>query len=362
MSITPALTTRYDSDSPLSPAHKVPDALLWQYYLCHTSKTLAAAGTNPSHAEMWQNAVPAVAFNNAPAAHAMMALTALDLGSTEGAMDFSGYDYLATASMHYTTAIERLRTSIKSIENMNADAMLACSMILIPCGLAFAQRQGGCTAVREWIPHLRGFRSVGNAITAESPQRAVDYRLIPFPQMGIPPPSFHTPSNGDEAPSGAPLLLFHSLQRGRKAALEDLMFSIEDVNGDQDDFDAEPYVKAVVELEYVMDFFLECNVTNFFRAIFTWPIQVPLSFVKLLSREDELALAIYAHWLVATLMLDEHWWLREFGSVQIERISALLVRENSPHAHLLRWPRKMLDEWRAICTLTRDWETPEITF
>jgi hypothetical protein len=108
--------------------------------------------------------------------------------------------------------------------------------------------------------------------------------------------------------------------------------------------DSAIYASAVTALEHVVDYILAYPVTNLFRAIFIWPIWVPPEFIDLLLRHDGVALAIYAHWLVLTMALDDLWWLKGFGSGQIERLAESEVRLGRSGSNgLWLWPVEMLN-------------------
>lgn len=49
------------------------------------------------------------------------------------------------------------------------------------------------------------------------------------------------------------------------------------------------------------------------RSIFTWPCRVSSTFVELLKHEYKPALAVYAHFLVFTIVLEEIWWIGDMG-------------------------------------------------
>jgi hypothetical protein len=92
-----------------------------------------------------------------------------------------------------------------------------------------------------------------------------------------------------------------------------------------------------------VDYILAYPVVNLFRAVFIWPIWVPSEFIELLANNDRLALAIYAHWLVLTMTLEDLWWLDGFGSGQIERLAGGEGRSGrNDTEELWAWPIEML--------------------
>lgn len=325
---------------------KAPDVLLWQHYLSYASKSIVASSTDPAHAQMWESTVPAIAFCELTASHAMMAFSALSL-SCKTSRDVTLYDFRATADFHYYQCLAHLRASASVLDEVSADAVLASAMILIPCGLALAQTSTLKYPVYDWIYHLRGFRALGVAIYGEV-QHAGQYRLIPFPQAGIPDAVSHEPNLGGGALWGYGVLLFHRIRESQSAALDSLEAANADSCNQRDAADIKASTAAIEALRYVMKYTLECRVSNLFRAVFTWPIQISSRAIELGCRRDPFALAIYAHWLVLTMLLEDLWWIDSFGQDRIERISLESEQADKPYAHLIRWPVKMRRMWRSL--------------
>ncbi|KAK4972852.1 transcription factor [Elasticomyces elasticus] len=337
-------------------AQRAPDALLWQYYLVHASKTMTATSTDRAHAQMWESSVPAVAFNHPVASHAVMAFSALCMYTTSSTKGGS-YELLATAKLHYCRSLQLLGASLPVTEEISVDAVLACAMTLIPVGLTLAQFNTGITAAGDklaitpqldWLYHLRGWRTLGSSI---APRLAdSDTLLIPFPQPGI-PESDHEDNYGGGALWTLSTSLFHTLRASWRDALANLSAAI--ANPDNPDLhrdavDIEACTMAITALEYVMEYTLECRVSNFFRAVFAWPSKVPQRFFDMVTSLDHLALAIHAHWLVLTMLLEDLWWVKDFGADRIERLAIWYDRVESPYAHLLSWPVEVRKDWRSL--------------
>ncbi len=68
---------------------------------------------------------------------------------------------------------------------------------------------------------------------------------------------------------------------------------------------AEECRAALESLEFVMDYTLECRVSNLFRAVFTWPVLITPAFADLLTTWNQAALAIFTHWLVLVMLLND---------------------------------------------------------
>lgn len=321
----------------------IPDALLWQYYLAHASKTITASSTDPAHTRMWAESIPAIAFSSAVVSHALMAFSAFCLCASPSSTSRKP-ELRATAERHYYRSVKLLRSSLTAAGEREADVVLACAMVLIPCSLALVgcdDRESFC--VQDWACHLRGWRMIGASIYGEVGSAA---KVIPYPQPGIPDADDlpeRVLGGGDVWTLSMPLM--KEIQGWWPGAVASLKSAVESHcwYSAGDAANATVYTSAITALEHVVDYILAYPVVNLFRAVFIWPIWVPPDFIQLLAQHDDLALAIYSHWLVLTMTLEDLWWLEGFGSGQIERLSGRAARsEGSEFDELWSWPVEML--------------------
>jgi hypothetical protein len=323
-------------------ARRAPDALLWQYYLRRASQTISTTDTDPRHTKMWEISVPAVGFSNSLVSHAIMAFSAFCMSSA--AAGAASYDFRTTGQMHYHQALRRMQASLPFLGRDNADAVLACAMVLIPCGLALAHGGESIERSDDWLHHLRGFRTLGAAIYQG--EKSTADRLVPYPQQGIPDSGMKGLVVGNDVILAAPLLA--RIRRSWRDALETLKVAVDRAGVAMDVADSEACVAAIKSLSYAMNYTLGCKVSNLFRAVFTWPILVSSHFCNLVARRDHIALAIYSHWLVLTMLVEEKWWVGEFGSERIEDILVEFKRVGGPFIPLLEWPVRMMTDWRGM--------------
>jgi hypothetical protein len=315
---------------------------------------------------MWAETVPAIAFSSPVVSHALMAFSALCLGSSQRRRSKSlARDLRATAQSHYYQAVKLLRSSLDAVERgrapVEADVVLACGMVLIPCGLALARdgigsrHEEGGFEVGEWVWHLRGWRVVGASLYGDKDDGGLDSTrcLIPYPQPGIPDRvDLRGPKTRTERCSKASIPFLDLVRSSWPYAVEKLKLAVDSRSRyDDDSANTRTYLSAISALEYVVDYILDFPVTNLFRAIFIWPILISPEFIELLTSNDDLALAIYTHWLAITMAVEDLWWLEGFGSGQIERLVRRADSIGSWGAELLDWPVEMLEEWRALSGL-----------
>jgi hypothetical protein len=324
-------------------ARRAPDALLWQYYLRQASRTISTTDTDPRHTKMWESSVPTVGFSNALVSHAIMAFSAFCMSSKPGA-ETASYDFRTTGQLHYYQALKQMQASLPFLGRDNADAVLACAMVLIPCGLALAHGGESVERSDDWLHHLRGFRTLGAAIYQG--EKSTDDRLVPYPQQGIPDSGMKELVVGNDAIFLPPLLA--CIRRSWRDALGDLNVAVDRVGILVNAVDRKTHLAAIKSLEYAMNYTLCCKVPNLFRAVFTWPILLSSHFCDLVARRDHLALAIYSHWLVLTMLVEDKWWIGEFGSERIEATLVEFRRVESSFIPLLEWPVRVLTERRAL--------------
>jgi hypothetical protein len=219
-------------------------------------------------------------------------------------------------------------------------------MVLIPCGLALVGSDAGAVfSLQDWACHLRGWRVIGASIYGEVDAAS---KLIPYPQPGIPDVD-DLPERiaGSERLWMAEVPLMGEIRCSWTEAMGRLRGAVDShcgYGGGGDAADATIYTSAITALEHVVDYILAYPVVNLFRAVFIWPVWIPPEFVELLANDDGLALAIYAHWLVLTMTLDDLWWLEGFGSGQIEKLTESEERlGRKDFDGLWVWPVEMLD-------------------
>ena len=336
----------------LRPTYRqVPDGLLFQYYLRHVSGTLATTHTDTWLAELWQSAVPAVAFTNPGTSHAIMALSALYMSSSNMNAGTSSLDYLATAELHYSMALANLRTSIENLKHISIDAILACCITLVPCSLAMARGPTVKNLFGDWIFHMRGFATLGDTLTSSSRPDESRHQLIRYPQPNN--PGLDLPATGS---TNQPSLrdsrsLLRNIQQDRHEVIEKLRLLVAGLESEPSSLDTQVHLEAIERLDFLFSFITECDVSNYTRAVFHWVVQIPARFVRLLADMDGVALIVFAHWLVPILAVEEvWWWLRGcgspgFGSSRIQTIADVLDQVQSPYRHLLVWPMKMAEQW-----------------
>ncbi|KAF2721642.1 hypothetical protein K431DRAFT_312481 [Polychaeton citri CBS 116435] len=349
--ILPSLSMKAIEDQASSayflPAHRVPDPHLWQHYLEHTSNTLTSGMDGSSGAKLWKSTVPAIAFSDPSVSHAVMALSALCLSSSNETAAGLQFDSDATADFHYYRALKHLQRSVQDLGQNNADEVLASTLVLIPCSLAWAQKRNVFGPKSEWLCHLRGFRTLAEVINDSARDEHQQSRLISL-QTG-PDVLRMLAIDGLFTGRKSSLLssrvasLRSSITKSGKGAIEKLWMAIASSKYHHGPAQ-ESYSATVSKLVSTMDQLLNHPASDDFQIIFDWAIQIPAKFVELMTSGDHLALAITAYWLVLTLLLDELWFTNDFGAFRLNKVFTILERDKSTFLVLLDWPREILLE------------------
>ena len=302
---------------------------------------------------MWRTGVPSVAFAYRGASHAIMAVSALCMALSEGhAGSSSPYDHQATVELHYDEAVKDLRTSMEALNETNIDAILACCMTLIPCSLAIAAITQEARLIGDWILHIRGFATLGDSLTGSDagedsipPSPSLD-QLVTYPQPSNPGLDMAVRSLTNMVPQSSRILQLQNIYQPAQSSMENLRRGLNPRWSTLSAEDIKVCLTALDELKAVFGYALQGRATNYSRAVLRWLVIVPARFVQLLLDEADAALVISAHWLVTTLVLDNLWWMKGFGSSRIHSIVERLKRSGSVYQTCMDWPLEMLQRLR----------------
>ncbi len=327
---------------------QVPDGLFFQYYLRHVSGTLATTA-KVSVADLWQTAVPAIAFTHPDASHGITALSALCMGSNHhsanSTMMAASPDFERTAELHYTAALADLRASIEAPDHSSVDAVLACCITLVPCGLARARRPTADNLIGDWLFHMRGLWTLGETLSAPSRPDDQHQQIVPWPQHDSPGLDHPSTELADQLVRPIPSVV-QAIHRGRYEVIERLQRLVTRPEAQIPPDGLQVYLEATSRLVVLYNYITEGPVGNYTRAVFHWAVMSSPRFVQLLADQDGTALTVLPHWLVAMIAEENSWWwLVGFGSSRIRLIADILEKAQSPCRDLLIWPMEMVERW-----------------
>ena len=329
----------------------IPSNDLAQHYLTHTTATLVATSTRDSHYDFWRTVVPALAYTSSPVQHGMLALAALCLHFHTASSSDHPSKYLEAAVTYGNLTLKECGEQLRGLRSSLTNSVLTSSRILCALGFAFfrIRRQNGATIMDPeswlWLWNLRGVYVVHNTILALYKNYDA---LIARDLRPDPPPTSGTDDGRSEKTMKCRHPLFcriqNSYQYGFIKLRTGLRSRLSGLNKEQ----AADLFCAVDVLQEITEHICLENTCNYFREMCVWPCQIPQGFVHMLLEGNALALAVYAHWLVLVILVEDLWWVKDMGRAGIREIVAMsskLPSESDNVGHpLLHWPQCILDD------------------
>lgn len=320
----------------------VSDTELARHYFTHTVDTLAVSSTRTDQHDMWRAVLPALAYNSIAVRRGMLTLAAMDLyfHSSEDAV--AAAKWLEVAEHHGEIFVRESRRQLRELLPSEINSSVACSRLLGILGLAFyhVHRSTGSTladgASWTWLQLIRGVRPVNIAIaeSGQSIDHAFSIDLLPEVGFeGLPQP----PTGYMAMECTHPLLgIVQQSWPERLTALQQMIGNYhEKLIGD----DIRDLNVVIVMLDRILSHLSSGQMHSVFRTVVTWPAIVPKGFLDMLIGCSPVALAVYAHWLVLVILLDNCWWMDNMGRDVIREICELLSDEDSEIQMVLQWPR-----------------------
>lgn len=329
----------------------IQDTELAKYYLTHTVQTFAGGGIWEDQSDMWRILIPAVALTCPVVRQGMLTLAAICLHH-ESSPDHSGehcLEYLEAAEAHGKTFVKESRQKLQDFqEGLNTqdqDSLLACSRLLCVLGFAFfrTHRQNGTTladpAAWTWLHLLRGVKTSYVAVVEAG--RPVDEV---FMRDTTPPLCYHQPI--PRMGVGCKNIYFRYVQQSRRGFIDALRSTLRRDWSSLGDQETEDLSAAIDLLHQVTEQICSQQLQSLLHIICTWPADIPGGFVDMLVAESPPALAVYAHWLMLMVLVEDLWWIDDMGRAGIRDIIARCPDAEGDARSLLMWPQQMLDVGR----------------
>ncbi len=362
----------------------IADSTLLAHYCQRTSRTLGGAAKSDTRAEVWRQGIPYVAYRHQCVLHAIAAIAAMHvwcerirqppqfiLGSQYIETSFHVAPrndselltrrYLHQATIHHGHCLRWFQQELRSVTEQNVDAVLACSALLAPFGLAYYQverrriqnrqievhaapgksqglleqdeqcrcgrQRGNVTIDLGWFNLLRGIQPCLRAINI---QGVCDSAILPLFQWSEDEQHITLQSQvlgqatsiiNDKPTVPRQPLLPIILAEGN-AALTSLHKQLESIRMQREAFSAgqqfslssnlEACLEAAKTLRIVARQVFMVKASNH-RFLMSWISRLDNTFVNLLVENDILALAVYAHFLVYATLLQYLWWVGDLG-------------------------------------------------
>lgn len=136
---------------------------------------------------------------------------------------------------------------------------------------------------------------------------------------------------------------FHYVQQSRRGFIDALRFTLHRDWSSLGDQKTEDLGAAIDLLYQVTEQICSQQLQSLLRTICTWPADIPRSFVNMLVGGSPPALAVYAHWLMLMVLVEDLWWVDDIGRAGIRDIIAICSDADRDVRSLLIWPQQMLD-------------------
>ena len=275
-----------------------------------------------------------------------LAAICLHYESSPNRLDEQCLEYLEAAEAHGKTFVKESRQKLQNFEkglNMqDQDSILACSRLLSLLGFAFfrTHRENGTTlsdpAAWTWLHLLRGVKTSYLAVVEAG--RTFDERFM----KDYSPHLCHHQLNPQRV-LGYQTPCFGYVQQSRRAFIDALRHTLHRDWTFLGEKKTQDLGAAIDLLDQVTEQVCSEQSQNPLRTICIWPADVPKGFVDMLVGEFPPALAVYAHWLMLMVLVEDLWWIHDMGRAGIREIIAICSDADHEVRSLLTWPQHMLD-------------------
>lgn len=332
----------------ISRDRSIGDTELAKHYFTHTVQTFAGCGVCEDQFDMWRILIPAVALTCPVVRQGMLTLAAICLHheSLFDHPDERGLEYLEAAEAHGKIFVKESRQKLQDFQEgqrtQDQDSILACSRLLCLLGFAFfrSHRKNGTTladpAAWTWLHLLRGVKTSYVAVVEAG--RPVDEIFL---KDMTPQVCNHRPTLQMDVGCKDPC--FRYIQQSLPGICEALRSTLHKDWSSLGDQKAEDLGAAIDLLHQVTERIYPQQSLSLFRIICTWAADVPRSFVDMLVGGSPIALAVYAHWLMLMVLVEDLWWVDDMGRAGIRGIIAICSDVDRDLRSLLSCPQRMLD-------------------
>lgn len=338
-------TANRQKERPLSPA-AVSDFDLAQHYLGHTMHMLASTSRRKEVADIWQIVLPALAFTDTTVHHGMLTIAAMCLHFHESNMVDPCSKFLLTAEAHGEMFVGESSRQLREMHPSKIESNFVCSKLLCVLGFAFYRnhRSKGTLltddAAWRWLHLLRGVLPTYEAMVESNHDINSAIMRDMIPEISSPDAALQSYQLGEALDRSQPLFSFiKQSQRQQLSALHLIVNKMKLALGAQQYNDL---ITAIATLQHVTEHVCDGDVHSLYRAICTFPGSVSKGFVEMLTSTFPLALAIYAHWLVLVILIEDLWWVGDMGRAGIREIVDLCALDGVEFMSILEWPRQAL--------------------
>ena len=298
--------------------------LLHQY----STKTCFHISVNPESdpvaLEIWQTAVPSVAFKNHALLYSLYALAALHLAKTEP----HNKETLETYRDYLDQAVREHNNDVTNLSGVNADAVCLTSNMVRLAAFAVIQEREliPYTPPAQWLRMTRGGADVHKAAWQwiEFDEASISMRLLRNWPVAIDPEALYT----EEHQQG----LLHLLHRSQDNQATELWGA--DVQ--------EAYAGAISVIGSTLKAIVaQERRTNTFRRLVVFPMLIPERYMELVLEMRPRALVILAHFFFLLARFTDVLWIGDTGPREVSGIKTILSAE---WLDMLNWSITNMEE------------------
>ena len=346
-SLTPS-----DAAQPLGSA-QIPHAELARGYFDFAADTFSRYNLRSEQHWIWHVFIPSLAYSSPTVLHGMLALGAISLHFNNHKPDRwlqipqqpqRAMSYFDAAVTHGEVFVKQSRLQLDKLDPADVDSNTACSRLLCVLSFSFFRhyREVGVDITDHqawtWLRLLRGVQTVHTSLLRS------DLKVDPMVKQDMMPELLFS----GQQPAG-PLPMFSGdtayrlafIRRTRLERFETLYKALTDGTLSLGKHDA---ALAVIDsLVRVTDHICEWdNMNSLFRALCTWPGELPEEFVQMLTQCHLSALVIHAHWLMLVVLAEDLWWVGDMARKGIRAVVEIIPKTDVKMHALLERPRQLL--------------------
>ncbi|ETN44843.1 uncharacterized protein HMPREF1541_09718 [Cyphellophora europaea CBS 101466] len=286
---------------------------LLHFYTTSTSLTLSS---RPELQQIWQQAVPQIAFKNLFLLHAILAFTALHIAHLQP--ERKGLLH-AEAAAHHNTGLRLFRDAMANITPENCDACFTFSSLVAAYAWASSDQHGNLffsdaatsetDSSVEWISLLRGVHTL---------LRAAGEWMTSGPMQSLLRPRQMDPE------------LARVLDAEAIAKLTALSKLWNSTPGKFDSEDMATLNEALSLLREAHGLVASAAVDrdiDVILVVYGWPIQAPESFFTMVKEERPEALVVLAHYSLLLNKVDHFWYMQGMSRRLLQTINSKLSKE-----------------------------------
>ncbi len=312
------------SDLSESRERRLLELKLLHQYSTKTCLHISVPDSDPAAVEIWQTAIPSVAFKNDALLYSLYAVAAVHLAKTEP----YNQEMLETYRDYLDQAIREHNNDVNNLSRVNADAVcLTSNYIRLAAFVVIQERElTPYTPPAQWLRMTRGGADVHRAAWdwIEFDEASISMRLIRNWPVVTDPDALYTEEHQQR--------LLHLLHRSQNHQATELW------SGDVQ----QAYAGAISVIGSTLRAILaQTSRANICRRLIVFPMLIPQRYMELVLELRPRALVILAHFFYLLARFADIWWVGDTGPREVRGIRTVLSGE---WLDMLNWSLNNMEE------------------